>query len=320
MRKSNLGILFVIGVLVASLFSCKPSIPSDIISESDMENILYDYHIATTLAAQNNSYNRDKFYADILKKYDVTQAEFDSSMIYYTRHYRYLESMYAHIEQRLEKQALAMGGSVQDLNSMGEGFSSTDTTNVWAEASSILFLKYPPYNVHQFEVKLDTAFKPGDKYLLSFDTEFLSQGGRRDFIALLAMRLANDSVVCSSQHFSSPMHASMIIDDTERQGIKELYGLFTFTTDPTDILPAANLVLARNIKLVRMHTPDPEAKQDSISNDSTKNNNINNGIQKTPLDSTSRTTNDSAGRKGAILSEEGMPRPKPIPNQNIRRN
>ncbi len=300
-------------LLALTIFSCKPSLPSGIISESDMEDILYDYHIARSIIAmEGDKYNEQRMYNDILAKYDYTQAEFDSSMVYYTRHYRLINKIYNNIEERLMERTIAMGGNVQDLNSMGEGFSSADTTNIWTESTSVLFTQYTPYNVKQFEIKPDTTYKAGDMFMLSFDTEFIVQDGRRDLVAMLAVKFSNDSIASTTQHISSPMHATLTINDNERLGIKYVSGFITFTSEASNV-QSTKIALARNIKLIRMHTEDPaikaaeQARADSLRRDSIKE--PENGIQKTPLDSTSGTVLDTLGRESIILPKERQTRP-----------
>ena len=67
---------------------CKPSIPKGIISPGDMEDILYDYHLARAMSnyvVNNDSreFNETMYFQAMLKKHDVTEAEFDSSLVYY---------------------------------------------------------------------------------------------------------------------------------------------------------------------------------------------------------------------------------------------
>lgn len=308
------GMVKVVFLLLAmTIVSCKPSLPSGVISEGDMEDILYDYLIAQSIRNQTGEqYNEQRMYNDILEKYDYTQAEFDSSMVYYTRHYRLINNIYQNIEERLMEKTVAMGGNVQDLNSMGEGFSSSDTTNVWNETTSILFTQFTPYNVKQFELKPDTAYKAGDKFILSFDSEFIVQDGRSDLVAMLAVKFQNDSIASTVQHFSSPLHATLSVSDNERLGIKAVSGFITFVTGQSST-PSTKIALARNIKLIRMHTEDPtikateRARADSLQNDSIKQ--PTNGIQKTPLDSTSGTRIDTLGREGIIIPKERQTRP-----------
>ena len=94
-RKLN-RILLVGGLAV--LCSCKPSIPRDVIDPDDMEDILYDYHLADAAANLNSDstrfYNARLYQLAVLKKHGVTEAQFDSSMVYYTRHTEKLYAIY----------------------------------------------------------------------------------------------------------------------------------------------------------------------------------------------------------------------------------
>ena len=73
MRLKNIisGILFLlVGVLMVA--SCKPSTPSEFISSGDMENLLYDYHLADAMASQasgNYDENLVAYRSAVLKKW-----------------------------------------------------------------------------------------------------------------------------------------------------------------------------------------------------------------------------------------------------------
>ena len=84
--KHSLTYLLVLMLVVA----CKPSIPSEYIQPDDLEDILYDYHLGLAMSRQNGGsnadYNRSLYFQSVLKKYGVTEAEFDSSLVYYYSH------------------------------------------------------------------------------------------------------------------------------------------------------------------------------------------------------------------------------------------
>lgn len=42
-------------ILIFLLVSCKPTIPSEYIQPADLEDILYDYHIAMSIAMQKGN-------------------------------------------------------------------------------------------------------------------------------------------------------------------------------------------------------------------------------------------------------------------------
>ena len=76
--KRSLPFLILLMMVVAA---CKPTVPSDIIQPDDMEDILYEYHIAQAMArieeggSATSDYDRTKFFLAVLEKHHVTEAE-----------------------------------------------------------------------------------------------------------------------------------------------------------------------------------------------------------------------------------------------------
>ena len=78
--------LVAVMALLFSVSSCKPSLPSGVLSKGKMTDILYDYHLALAMAHMDDNGDKGQSLAyreAVLRKHDVTSAEFDSSMVYY---------------------------------------------------------------------------------------------------------------------------------------------------------------------------------------------------------------------------------------------
>ena len=94
--------------------SCKPSLPGDVLSKGQMTDILYDYHLALSMAHTKDGGDKGEsltYREAVLKKHDVTSAEFDSSMVYYMRHTELLKDVYKDLADRLGNETEALGGS-----------------------------------------------------------------------------------------------------------------------------------------------------------------------------------------------------------------
>ena len=90
-------IIFAFVASVLATVGCKPSIPRQYIQPDVMAEILYDYHLAdgvTTISTPGDTIALRADKANILAKYKVTEAEFDSSLVYYERHTQMFEGGY----------------------------------------------------------------------------------------------------------------------------------------------------------------------------------------------------------------------------------
>ena len=113
MKKAFLYLCWIV-TFCAAFASCKPSLPRDVLSKGKMTDILFDYHIALAMA-QNEDGGSEKnslaYREAVLKKHDVTSADFDSSMVYYMRHTELLHDVYKDLAERLDKEVVALGGN-----------------------------------------------------------------------------------------------------------------------------------------------------------------------------------------------------------------
>lgn len=267
---------FVTTVLALLLLgSCKPTVPRQYIQPGDIEDILYDYHIADGMA--QNIQGGDKgakqvaYRAAVLKKYGVTQAEFDSSMVYYMRHADQLHDIYENISQRLSDEAMAQGASAGEVNRFGMLSANGDTADVWAGEKSMVLIPQMPYNQNSFSFVTDTAFHRGDMVLLTFKADFVYQDGMRDGIAVLAVRFNNDSIASQMLHLSSSNRFSVQINDRDHLGIKEIKGFFLLNKNSFEGKSATTLQLMfiHHIQLVRIHEKKDD-KKETVSKDSTR--------------------------------------------------
>jgi hypothetical protein len=253
---------------------CKPSVPSRYIQEGKMEDILYDYHVACGVASMNGadynaeSFNEHVYKAAVLKKHGVTEAEFDSSMVYYTRHTERLHKIYENLAERLSDEAKSLGVSVADANDYSGNVINGDTANIWKGDNSYVFSSTPPFNLYSFTIPADTAFKKGDVVVLSFDTQFIFQDGMRNCIAVLSLKYNNDSIADQVQILSSSSHFQLQLSDDKKLGIKEIRGYFLLTAgqSSTTSLTTLRLMCINKIRMVRVHPQENTLK----NNDSNK--------------------------------------------------
>ena len=130
MRLRNLTYLLLLVLVVA----CKPSVPSEYIQPDDMEDILYDYHVAMAMARQGSKehdMNRELYFQSVLRKHGITEAEFDSSLVYYYSHVYRLKDIYTQVNNRLSDEAASLGVAVGEISRYSQYSETGDTANIW---------------------------------------------------------------------------------------------------------------------------------------------------------------------------------------------
>lgn len=256
-RRSSLFPILLLTTLLL-LVGCKPTVPRRYLQPDDMEDLLYDYHLAMATAA--TEYQRsidirqlqDEYRRKVLAKHGITQAQFDESMVYYFRHADRLNDIYKRLGQRFADDGAALGVNIArkgtDLPATG------DTANVWKGDNTCTLLPYKPHNVYTFSIKADTTYHPGDQLALNFDVAFIYQDGPRDATAYFIVRFANDSTATQMRRINTTSHYSLTVTDQFKAGIKEVKGYFIMPQSLADLGSSSYRVISLyDIHLVRTH-------------------------------------------------------------------
>lgn len=265
MKKLMICLVAVMALLFC-VSSCKPSLPSGVLSKGKMTDILYDYHLALAMAHMDDNGDKGQSLAyreAVLRKHDVTSVEFDSSMVYYMRHTELLEDVYKDLTDRYNNEITAMGGSAKEGGEFANLSATGDTANVWNLAASMVFMPVKPFNSTSFNIKVDSTFHKGDRLMLDFDAQFIYQDGMRNGVAMLAVQFGNDSIAQRTIMIQSTQHYSVELSDDDSLGIKSVKGYFMLMNDDNGTGVSSQttlkLMFLEHIKLIRMHPQKPVA-------------------------------------------------------------
>ena len=266
MTMLRLGTIFA-GVMALLLVSCKPSVPRDYISPVDMEEILYDYYLSQAMADHDTKdgkmgYNRRLYFLAVLKKHGLTEAEFDSSLVYYYSRADYFRKIYSNVQDRIGEEV--SGAAVSDLRR--RYVANGDTADIWREKKAFLLTPAVPYNRVDFTVKADTTFRKGDTYLLTFDTNFIYQTGTKDATLYVAVRYANDSVASFTRSISMSGMTELRVAPNDNDMVRDIRGFF-YLDRGREESSTLKLMFIDNIQLLKMRK-----KQGKSDNSPSQNN------------------------------------------------
>ena len=315
MKKLMICLVAVMALLFC-VSSCKPSLPSGVLSKGKMTDILYDYHLALAMAHMDDNGDKGQSLAyreAVLRKHDVTSAEFDSSMVYYMRHTELLEDVYKDLTDRYNNEITAMGGSAKEGGEFANLSATGDTANVWNLAASMVFMPVQPFNSTSFDIKVDSTFHKGDRLMLDFDAQFIYQDGMRNGVAMLAVQFGNDSIAQRTIMIQSTQHYSVELSDADSLGIKSVKGYFMLMNDDNGTGVSSQttlkLMFLEHIKLIRMHPQKPVAapagSASSASSDS---------LRKDSASSASSSSGEKPGEQTFEMSSQKPVHPIRMPD------
>jgi len=254
--------LFVLTVLAIVLMTaCRPGTPKGVITPGNMEDILYDYHIATAMARQaqaetqeDRDFNEVMYLHAALKKHGVTEAEFDSSLVYYYGHVDRFAEIYGDVVKRLSEEAVSIGASVGEIGQFTTYSTTGDTANIWNDATSLLLLPRPGFNRVSFEMKADTTYKKGDTFQFNMVSTWMYKSGMKDALVYIAVRYDNDSISTHSVHCTVSGNLNLRVPRVDEHRVKDIRTFIYLAPSGED--DASNLLFIEQIQLIRFHSQD----------------------------------------------------------------
>ena len=261
MKKKGLYMVIALGVLSA----CGKKIPDDIIQPDAMQDLLYDYHLASTMSSSlpyTESYQKDAYFDYVFQKHHVTEAEFDSSMVWYTRHAEELATIYRSLQERLEREEKQMKEQVAKRDNQIDVSMSGDTVDVWQDRTLYWLSASSLTNKVVFDLKTDTTFKPQDAMELQADFHFIpSKATSGKAVMALNFYFDNDSVQGLTRIVTRPGKQRLYLRPDSAFTIQSISGFIYYSNNEH---PDASL-LVDDIRLTRYHNHEmPQEPVDTL--------------------------------------------------------
>lgn len=187
-----------LAVLFSMQFAaCRKEIPEGVLPEDRMVEILYDYHIAKYMGDQlpyGEKYKKVYYLEDVFASNGITEAEFDSSMVWYSRNTDKIVKIYEQVDKRLDEEIEGVKKQLAQHDNKLLNLRSGDSTSIWNGRMLYLLSSTPSGALLKFDQNVDTTFHKGDSVLWTARLFFASPADScRKAVASLTVNYKNDS-------------------------------------------------------------------------------------------------------------------------------
>ena len=232
-------------------FGCNNKYPSNILQPDELENFLYDYHIAQAMGNDLNpddSYKRQLYIDYVYRKHHVTHAEFDSTLVWYTRHAEELSIIYSNLNKRIDEEE----SKITVNNHADQAITATgDTVNIRLNRRLYLLSSSEYTNKISFSLKTDTSYHKRDIFKWTGSFIFLpttdSYKGQQAYMAF-RIKYDNDSIAAETKEIRVLGENAIYLIADSAKSIKDINGYIYYQGN--------NKMLVSNIRLMRYHQND----------------------------------------------------------------
>lgn len=264
-------------VIILSLFlyACSPSLPSGILDDEEMTDVLVDFHLAQgmvdAMGEDRSDVTRYKYIQAVFRKHHITEAEFDSSMIYYSGRAEEFTQIYNNVVTRVRAQAERMGLEATAQDKFASLTSEGDTANIWLGKDFTCIMPNQVQCVYSFQMKADSTFKVGDSFIWRFKTQFVARSMNNEAIAQLNFYYETDTassvteLIRTNPKNELQYYPSKALDTLN---IKSITGYIYLPPNSSD---QPKPLLVSEMQLIRMHKKvesiKPVAENDTLAAD-----------------------------------------------------
>jgi hypothetical protein len=215
------GILFFICIAA----SCN-KVPKHIIQEKEMRAVLYDMQIAEAIVETNyesykTSDERQRVYAAVFAKHHITQAEYDSSLVWYGENMDLYMRIYNLVLKDINVSIASMG-DIKPSPLSGE-VSARDSIDIWIYNRSFIFETGRIFNTLTFDIEPQKPYSSGSSYVLTLSVWGVSPYLKhKPKISINAMH--NDTIISVNKDITGDGYYETVIRTVATKQVKRVYG------------------------------------------------------------------------------------------------
>lgn len=261
LKKNNFIFLFIISWLFSVFISSCDSRPRGVLNSKKMENLMVDLHVLEgSLRASGSSYGSgavgDKYYESLYEKYGITRADFDSNLVWYTKHPKEFGRIYQNVLARVD----SLGSDVRKRKFHPiDSTALTGVTNLWTKGIKYVFTKDSVRNKLHFEIQ-NVELLPKDLYELSFLHRVAKSDSSTNPHAVMYVNYSNnivDSIYTKLHNDSILRRYTLLFKARKNRKVVSLSGYLLGNDSSKGIMNA----YVDSVKLIRKFNP---FNQDSI--------------------------------------------------------
>lgn len=250
--------LCVICMLVLAVAGCKVKRPSSVIPEAEMENLLYDYHLAKSMGDNlpySENYKKALYIETVFKKYGTTQAVFDSSMVWYTRNTEVLAKIYERVKKRLRDEQELVGDLIAKRDKKPKTTKPGDSIDVWPWQRLVRLTGEMMNNQYVFSLPTDSNYKDRDTLVWEVQYRFLEPmlADSLRFVTMAMQVIYEKDTINHWKTVTEPgVQQIRLFADTLGQ-MKEIKGFIYY---PVENQEKSGALLAERFTMTRYHCTD----------------------------------------------------------------
>jgi hypothetical protein len=223
----------IVASLIALITSCS-KVPNDILSEKKMQEVLTDIYIAEGIISYEvETYNNDSIkqvvFNSVFKKHGVTQAVYDSSMVWYARNLDLFLKIYDRAKIDIDHRIADLG----DIHAVVAPASNKDSVDIWPRRTTLNLKPNALFNGVTFDIKPERNYSSGSFFVLGMDVWGISSDSNNHPEIRISVN-QGDTIITINEKILNDGYHETILRSVPTKQVRQVYGYIRLdNTDTT---------------------------------------------------------------------------------------
>ena len=203
-------------------WSCSKA-PSGILSEKEMQRVMTDVYLAEAMIGIDyNAYKSDSMkqalYESVFRKHGITQALYDSSMVWYGKNMDIFMGVYERMIKDIDMRVDALGDIQAEAVS-----SSRDSVDIWPRRTYLFLSPNMLFNGTNFDIRPEESYPSGSIFVLGMRVWGLDKHMKHYPELRIAVDQGDTTITVTDQIRQDGYH-EMTLRSVPVKKVKRVYG------------------------------------------------------------------------------------------------
>lgn len=221
-------------LLLGSLLVACSKTPEGVLSEKQMQAVQVDMQLAEAFIGMNNkdfpdNAHKEALYKSVFRKHGITEALYDSSLVWYGQNLDIYMAVYDRILADLDKQQKALG----DVQATASPVTKQDSIDIWPRRTSLELMPDALFNGVTFSIQPESPYSSGSSFVLGMNVWGMNANMQyQPEIRLSADQ--GDTIVTVFNKIRRDGYQETILKSVPTKQVKRVYGyIFLNNADST---------------------------------------------------------------------------------------
>lgn len=214
------GVVLLVGAL---LIACS-KVPDGILSEKKMQAVQLDMQLAEAMVGIDNKEfpddaHKEALYQSIFRKHKITQAEYDTSLVWYGGHL----DIYMKVCDRVMAELAKLQKDLGDVQAAAAPTTKQDSVDIWPRRTYLTLTPKSLFNGVVFDIKPEVNYSSGSSFVLGMNV----WGVDKSMPYKPELRLSvdqGDTIVTVNDKIQHDGYYEMILKSVPTKQVKRVYG------------------------------------------------------------------------------------------------